>query len=116
MMATGKAETALGGCVMLSVCVPVNDLAALDEKGCPVRINGSPTVLRRGGGYLRYTDDSGKEHRCKILESHEVLDGCGVRCVCFSAASHGAENQRHAFVCQDGTVLVEGDQITLVRD
>jgi hypothetical protein len=101
---------------MLSVCVPVSDLAALNGEGCQVRINGSPTVLRRVGKHLCYTDSEGKENRCRIFESHEMVDGYGDRCVQFSAASHGDENQPHHFLCLDGTVVVEGDQITVVRD
>jgi hypothetical protein len=99
---------------MLSICIPVCDLGSL-AKGCPVVINGESTVLRRVGKYLCYSDGE-KEHRCKILESYEMLDGAGVRCMQFSAASDGDENKQHTFVGLDGTVIVEGDQITVVRD
>lgn len=64
------------------------------ELGAKVRINGTPTVVKRERGYLVYTDDEDKVNRCRIVDESpagELLlpDGHRAECTTYFCDSDG---------------------------
>jgi hypothetical protein len=86
---------------MFSILIHRTDLPKLG-KGVPVRINGHPTILKRQGDYLCYTDEDGGENRCKILLTMPEDTGG----IYYQCASHGTESEKHIFVGADGVLEV----------
>jgi hypothetical protein len=86
---------------MFWICVPKDDLpllAAADGRPCVV--NGHATTLRRDGNYLTYSDEEGKENRCKIMFD-ELMDNGLVQ---FNCKSHGADDEEYSVFTPFGTV------------
>jgi len=74
---------------MLSIAIPLVEIGQLTADGCRVRINFTPTVIRREGDYLCYYDGE-QVNRCKILSQRRDGD-----LMHFFAASHGMDDEPH---------------------